>query len=158
MSIKEKFKNGITKVKEKAKDFEEKHPEEVDAARQVGIFLCLWGSLVIPFMLGRASVVIEESEEEHQRKLAEEAKKIAKEQHNEWLRKEQEIYKENWDNEKYNNNFELVKQFASTLPLNPGESFYIIDNNQYIAEGLPVDMGVYHEVYGIDDPNNDAYI
>jgi len=150
--MKEKDKKETWKEKRRRKlnEFEEKHPKLYDFLVKAAAVTVVVGPIAAAYFVGYSdgSKISPKAIQENFDKTSEELDQL----HQEWLQKQREAYEKNFNQGAYANNSAEFKIFAENFNLQPGESYFIWDDNQFKGEGLPVDMMIDHQVYGIGDP------
>ena len=135
----------------KRKEFEEKHPKLYDFLVKAAAVTVVVGPLILAYSAGYSdgSKLSPKAVQENFEKSSEEIDKL----HQEWLQKQRDAYLENFNNGAYASNAAEFQSFARNFNLQPGEAYFIWDDNQFKGEGLEVDQMIDHQVYGITDPN-----
>lgn len=150
MKEKDKKETWKEKRRRKLKEFEEKHPKLYDFLVKATAVTVVVGPIAAAYFVGYSdgSKISPKAIQENFEKADEEMQKL----HQKWLQKQREAYEENFNQGAYANNAAEFKVFAENFNLQPGESYFIWDDNQFKGEGLPVDTMIDHQVYGIGDP------
>lgn len=138
----------------KREEFKTKHPKLYDFIVKASAVTVVVGPLALMYFLGYSdgSKISPKAMQEN----FEETEKEINDLHAEWLRKQRDAYLSNgWNEGKYANNAAEFLTFAENFQLQPGESYFIWDDNQFKGEDLPVDINIEHQVYGVVDPSYD---
>ena len=153
MSMKEKFEAWKARRKAWHEKFREEHPDLADFIIKLQLGLFVGGAFGAVYLVGYSdgSKLSPKAMQENFEKTEKEIDEL----HQKWLEEQRKIYKENFDSEKYRDNAEQFLIFAENVDLQPGEAFFLWDENQFKGENLPIDPWVDHQVYGIGDPKFD---
>lgn len=134
----------------KRKEFVEKHPKLYDFIVKASAVTVVVAPLALAYFAGYSdgSKVSPKSLQENFEKTDEEIQKL----HHEWLQKQRDVYLQNFNGDQYRENAAEFMVMAENMRLQPGEAFFLWDDNQFRGENLPVEPMVDHQVYGISDP------
>lgn len=153
MSIKEKIISIRQKNKEWHERFRNEHPKLADAIIKLQACLFVGGTLGGMYLLGYSdgSKLSPKAMQENFEKSSEEVNKL----NQQWLDEQRKQYLEHFSDGQYAENAAEFIKFAENFNLQPGESYFLWDENQFKGENRPVDIYVNHQVYGISDPSFD---